>query len=458
MKKFIPFLLAAIFALAFYGCSEDSTTPANPERNLIGLWEAHVLDGDRDGVIDSVNGEMPHVFYMNFTKYDASGIEGDFLRIAFGKHYTFNEPFTGQKNGDHLDITVKDSLDNEIIHLDIDLVTKIETVEEDHFLAKWRTANQDSGEVLFRKRDIESEIGKAEKTKPPTEQNVNGKLVYKGGEGSQHVVFIHGFDSDPSTWNKLIGELLKDNNYKRTHKLYTYEYDWRHHIWDCGNRLKTVLSENHISDPVLIAHSMGGLVSRAYIASGGGFKHLITIASPHFGTPLGNASGIGRNVLNPIINFLNRLHINTSFITNICNSGGADLGWLSSFIRELHDNSRDKESRGKYTLLYGDIRRHYHCYWYFHGCRAGAWVFNHDYGLMNEALFWPLWYFAYDNDGVVPVISARGSYGDAWRDNHKEVPAWPYYDTKIVYLGDWDHVDLVDPTKVPKLLEEVKKY
>ena len=61
-------------------------------------------------------------------------------------------------------------------------------------------------------------------------------------------------------------------------------------------RIEEVRRETGADQVVLIAHSMGGLVCRSYLARHGGqrVERLVTIASPHVGTELARI-GIGQN-------------------------------------------------------------------------------------------------------------------------------------------------------------------
>ncbi len=96
------------------------------------------------------------------------------------------------------------------------------------------------------------------------------------------------FNSD--TFGGLISELNKAG-YKEGKDLFVFPYDWRKSNADSAQKLKdkidAVLAETGAAKVDLVAHSMGGLVAKKYIADNGGDKvdQLIFIATPHIGAP-----------------------------------------------------------------------------------------------------------------------------------------------------------------------------
>ena len=63
-----------------------------------------------------------------------------------------------------------------------------------------------------------------------------------------------------------------------------HPFDWRRSIPELGRELKTKL-DGIGKDVFLVAHSMGGLVSRSAIAQGASCKRLIMLGTPNFGPP-----------------------------------------------------------------------------------------------------------------------------------------------------------------------------
>jgi|GEM_PF-4259956 len=120
------------------------------------------------------------------------------------------------------------------------------------------------------------------------------------------LILIHGFFGSRETWaaleNMLKGkptELLDDG--KLRVRPYTFEYSTLQGLFQdrsiesLAEDLKTQLASNGIDGPIIIlAHSMGGLVARSFmqdtftdgLQSGEQILRLITLATPHRGTPL----------------------------------------------------------------------------------------------------------------------------------------------------------------------------
>src|SRR5574340_1072962 len=87
------------------------------------------------------------------------------------------------------------------------------------------------------------------------------KFEKKCGSGSP-VILIHGMDDDASTWDEMI-ERFKDDGVCDKHSVYTYQYDWIVSIYDNGLQLGVkILEQNFSEHPIIVAHSMGGLVTR----------------------------------------------------------------------------------------------------------------------------------------------------------------------------------------------------
>lgn len=100
------------------------------------------------------------------------------------------------------------------------------------------------------------------------------------------------------TYDNLLEE-LRLVGYEDGVSLFTFPYDWRQPLETTGSELGTVLdgflaqaaARPYVrADKVdIIAHSMGGLVSRAYIQGNGygyNVRRLITLGTPHLGAPM----------------------------------------------------------------------------------------------------------------------------------------------------------------------------
>lgn len=93
----------------------------------------------------------------------------------------------------------------------------------------------------------------------------------------------------------FLNYLKVELGYTEGKDLYTFPYDFRldnsNHFADLDNLIKTVLKNTNSDKVVLIAHSMGGLLSRSYILSSSErtdkVKALITIGTPYLGSVKG---------------------------------------------------------------------------------------------------------------------------------------------------------------------------
>jgi pimeloyl-ACP methyl ester carboxylesterase len=133
-----------------------------------------------------------------------------------------------------------------------------------------------------------------------------GLLVGLGDEGSDAapivdprptvVVFVHGLGSHESMWGQSHLDVATDHGATAL----TVRYTTGQAIADSGAELADLLGELVGTWPVpvdrivLVGHSMGGLVIREALASGGAWRELvsdvITLGTPHAGAPLERAA------------------------------------------------------------------------------------------------------------------------------------------------------------------------
>ena len=103
-----------------------------------------------------------------------------------------------------------------------------------------------------------------------------------------------GYKYESHVFDGLIDELelgMKKNGYVEGKNLFVFPYDWRKSSIENAGKLKAkidaVLLETGAEKVDLVAHSMGGLVAKKYIADNGGEKinNLIFMGTPHLGAP-----------------------------------------------------------------------------------------------------------------------------------------------------------------------------
>ncbi|MDR0829117.1 MAG: fibronectin type III domain-containing protein, partial [Prevotellaceae bacterium] len=116
------------------------------------------------------------------------------------------------------------------------------------------------------------------------------------------VVMVHGFRSDPSTWNNLRNLLLNngyDNyqlnyvNYQRTNKM-ALQRNYEEIGRESKNAVIKTLQQGYFASSVdIVCHSMGGLLTKKYILTSPEknkkmFHKFITLNTPHSGSQLGD--------------------------------------------------------------------------------------------------------------------------------------------------------------------------
>ena len=104
---------------------------------------------------------------------------------------------------------------------------------------------------------------------------------------------VTAFEPEQEMWSTLAAALYADESIKAAYKIYLFKYPTYRGIAENGTALVNKLREvPRLTEPnrlVVVAHSMGGLVSRAAMrndpAVGSAVERLITLATPHHGTP-----------------------------------------------------------------------------------------------------------------------------------------------------------------------------
>src|SRR5688572_7030445 len=167
------------------------------------------------------------------------------------------------------------------------------------------------------------------------------------------VVLVHGLDCDRANWS-AVATLLQDEGYQVAY--FTYPSDQS--LADSAELLReqmTLLREAYPDKRVdMIAHSMGGLVARAFIESpdyDGGVERLILIAPPNAGSKWAK--------FRLALEVEEHYHLwrheptwsPTWCITDGLGEAGADLQAGSPFLREL--NARPRAEGVRYTIIAG---------------------------------------------------------------------------------------------------------
>lgn len=205
-------------------------------------------------------------------------------------------------------------------------------------------------------------------------------LEQKCGDSGENIILVHGLMSDATKWNTMINH-FRDSGICETNRVWTYQYDWLIHIAQTGQDFVRKVGEQPLIDkpPVIVASSMGGLVSRSYIKQGGRFERLITIATPHLGSELTELIGIFPGI--------------------------QDMEPGSDFLNELNSDVYEASMRTNYLLLNGKVNRTWVCTKrVLDVCVRGYYEWAESYPTIIKAGYVLL---PKPNDGMVPQSSSR---------------------------------------------------
>lgn len=375
--KALPILILLLFA----GCGESSSnnpvTPLAISEKYEGMWEGHESDADNDGITDS----LPSIsFYMEI-KRNPAGTTGNFI-LTDGEIVAEQE-FYPQVTNDSLKFSVllADTLNVSFAGY------QIWHNNQSLLIMKWSCPGLDTGTVVFtriKEFGIEdSSLSKAGKgfritlkNQPVT--NSGPELVHRYGTGKP-LILIHGFGSDASTWNSMT-ETLRTRYPSNRFSVYTYQYDWKKSIYVLSNELKNTLDNAGIYTPVIMAHSMGGLVTRGYIAIGGRPEKSIFLGTPHDGTPMAAISRV---------------------LTFFAGGIGGDLEPGSGFINYLKTSIPPSYYENNTYNIIGEMRGKYQYVLFI-----PYWVWDYDYDFTLKITSNLLWKDHPKNDGIVPFTSS----------------------------------------------------
>ena len=306
--------LTAIFA----GCglnNHSSTTT-----NVNGKWEGNILM-EGNGNEASANNS----YFLNIVQDNNDLTASLTIPAEFG----INSPITllGKMNVDST-LTMTGTGNNSGIKV-------YGTAEDEHSLQIVITGIGNNQFVFLHKK--ENTLATASFT---NKYKLDLKLGQTGVGRS--VILVHGMDDNANSWDTML-TYLKNQRIGKTNNVWVFEYKWWKHISTNAGEMQIMVQNSQIAGdiswkPIIIAHSMGGLVSRQYIADGGTFYRLVTLSTPYLGSnlahfvPFGNTDGVG------------------------------DLLPNSSFLNSLNNNTFEKKQRSKYWLLDGRVGTYPSCY------------------------------------------------------------------------------------------------
>jgi len=218
---------------------------------------------------------------------------------------------------------------------------------------------------------------------PP--QIFDNPYVFRKVSSSSHpkdysVIFIHGMTGNLTHWDEVIANLTPE--FKDKHDVYVYQYNWKDSIAINGRILYDSIVAAGLTNPIIVGHSMGGLVARAYISKGGDISKFVGLGTPNLGTPLARLINLFPFSLFP---------------------GPKDMSPESEFIQKLTNNQNDINNRSKYVVFGGQMKGGFK--WVKNRLK---WVWAEDYYNLTDKVGYNAFnlYGKISNDGLVPNTSA----------------------------------------------------
>lgn len=169
-------------------------------------------------------------------------------------------------------------------------------------------------------------------------QLAGGTLVFfeptELAEDENILLLVHGWNDKPESWKDFIVKLKYETQLSYD-KIITFGYNSAHSIETNSLLLRDALNIYFKGSKIdVVAHSMGGLVSRNYIEYSQGDKlinKLITLGTPHLGSP----SDILRLFVGQLVSLEDAGKNELTILYNYSTQGMKDLDNFSDFITKM---------------------------------------------------------------------------------------------------------------------------
>ncbi len=162
-------------------------------------------------------------------------------------------------------------------------------------VVKWKEANNLKGATTLSKFIIEFLISKQT---PPEEEMGLKRVSLEGGklrfsaptatsDTTKVLLLVHGWNDRPQTWLSFVQKITAEKSIKFS-QIWTFGYNSSWSIEENASRLAQAITTLKVKVKI-VAHSMGGLVSRSMIEKYGGspyVRKLIALGTPHHGSPV----------------------------------------------------------------------------------------------------------------------------------------------------------------------------
>lgn len=192
------------------------------------------------------------------------------------------------------------------------------------------------------------------------------------------LIMVHGLIGDTSDKAKIMERIKEEGTGRTLSDIYdvllTFDYEsMNRRIQKTGVDLKKKLEAvgikaGHGKKIHIIAHSMGGLVSRWYLEKEGGqevISHFIQVGSPNLGSPIANKAQLATTALGAILNFIPKPPLVAGAIRlvgalwNRLTVTNRQLKPTSKFYKKLNGENKAGSIRPNikipYTILPGDV-------------------------------------------------------------------------------------------------------
>lgn len=153
------------------------------------------------------------------------------------------------------------------------------------------------------------------------------------------VLLVHGYGCNSGYWHAMSRALITADVSHHAVTLEPVLAPIEQYLPTLHSAISTLMRDSKSTRVILIGHSMGGLVCRAYVRqhSSSGIARIITIGTPHHGTVLANR-GIGDNVRQMTMDCGGNKAISSEWIQQLDRSENATTRALITSIYSHHDN------------------------------------------------------------------------------------------------------------------------
>lgn len=187
------------------------------------------------------------------------------------------------------------------------------------------------------------------------------------------IIFVHGWHSGGAVWNGMLG--YAETQGYRSNELHVYDYSGKtkpgeHNpgigeiAGDLSRRVDEIARTSPDGKVDIVAHSMGGLVARAYIKMLGGVdkvQHFVSMGSPHHGTIVADVGVGGSDAVNKIGFFLGENNVLVGHARELaknCDAQCRDMASGSYFLKSLNSGTeapRRADGYPRYTTFRSNV-------------------------------------------------------------------------------------------------------